>query len=65
MLIHSIFTPLSGVRIREHRKLLNPLDLDSPPGTPLFFIYNRRAHSQAGRRGFESRLALHIFQRFT
>jgi len=28
--LHSIFTPLRGVWIRELRKLLNPLDLDSP-----------------------------------
>src|ERR1022692_1577183 len=32
-----------------------------PPWTHMFFIYNPRLVSQAGRRGFESRLPLHCF----
>ena len=27
----------------------------------MFFIYNRTAVSQAGRRGFDPRLSLHVF----
>jgi len=36
-------------------------DQKTAPLTPKSFIYNRHPFSQAGRRGFESRLPLHIF----
>jgi hypothetical protein len=32
-----------------------------PPWTHMFFIYNPRPDSQAGRRGFDPRLPLHLF----
>jgi hypothetical protein len=40
------------------------LDQKTAPLTPKSFIYNRRPYSQAGRRGFESPLPLHVFNDF-
>jgi len=57
-IFHSISTPLRTGRHTKFRKLLNPVDLNSPLWTPLFLISNRRSHSQAGRRRFESGLPL-------
>jgi hypothetical protein len=36
-------------------------DQKTSPLTPKPFIYNRNPFSQAGRRGFESHLPLHLF----
>jgi hypothetical protein len=47
----------------ENRSLKNIdlYDQKTAPLTPNSFIYNRYPFSQAGRRGFEPRLPLHIF----
>ena len=50
--------PASGKRIVKIKDLC---DQKTAPLTPKSFIYNRRSYSQAGRRGFESRLPLHLF----
>ena len=42
-------------------KTIDLCDQKTAPLTPKSFIYNRRSYSQAGRRGFESRLPLHLF----
>jgi hypothetical protein len=42
-------------------KTIDLCDQKTAPLTPKSFIYNRRSYSQAGRRGFESRLPLHSF----
>ena len=42
-------------------KTIDLYDQKTAPLTPKSFIYNRRAYSQAGHRGFESRLPLHPF----
>ena len=42
-------------------KTIDLCDQKTAPLTPKSFIYNRRSYSQAGRRGFESLLPLHIF----
>jgi hypothetical protein len=34
------------------------------PGNAMFFVSNLQSSSQAGRRGFESRLPLHVFNNF-
>ena len=39
-------------------KTIDLRDQKTAPLTPKSFIYNRRSYSQAGRRGFESRLPL-------
>jgi len=45
-------------------KTIDLCDQKTAPLTPKSFIYNRHSYSQAGRRGFESRLPLH-FQQLT
>ena len=42
-------------------KTIDLCDQKTAPLTPKSFIYNRRSYSQAGRRGFESHLPLHVF----
>ena len=42
-------------------KTMDLCDQKTAPWTPKPFIYNRRSYSQAGRRGFESRLPLQFF----
>ena len=42
-------------------KTIDLCDQKTAPLTPKSFIYNRRSYSQAGRRGFEPRLPLHLF----
>jgi hypothetical protein len=58
---HSIFTPLRGGFAAKWRKLLISLGLYASPWAPMFSIFNLRPFSQAGRRGFDSRLPLHLF----
>ena len=59
---HSIFTPLRASRKRSGWKLLKLNRSGFAAVDALSFIINRRGDSQAGRRGFESRLPLHSFQ---
>ena len=42
-------------------KNIDLYDQKTAPLTPNSFIYNRHPFSQAGRRGFEPRLPLHLF----
>src|SRR5215831_21098411 len=46
---------------KERLKILDLSDQKAARLTPNSFIYNRRSYSQAGRRGFESPLPLHVF----
>ena len=46
---------------RESLKTIDLCDQKTAPLTPKSFIYNRHPFSQAGRRGFDPRLPLHVF----
>jgi hypothetical protein len=59
--LHSIFTPLRGCKWRSGGKLLKLHRSVFAAVDAMSFICNRRGDSQAGRRGFEPRLPLHLF----